>query len=63
MFQGQGLKYQTDGNWIDIEGDPDFKNHMVFQLEEFCKYINGEPSEVTDGEYGRLVIAALEQLY
>lgn len=63
MFEGEGLKYQTDGNWINIERDPDFKNHMVFQLEEFCKFLKGEESETPDGEYGRAVIAALEQLY
>ena len=63
MFEGEGLKYQTDGNWIDIEKDPQYKNHMVLQIEEFCKFLKGEPSETPDGEYGRAVIAAIEQLY
>jgi hypothetical protein len=36
---------------------------MVFQIEEFCKFLKDEPSETPDGEYGRAVIAAIEQLY
>lgn len=63
MFEGEGLKYQTDGKWIDIEKTSNEKNHMVFQIEEFCKFLKGEPSKTPDGEYGRAVIAALEQLY
>ena len=63
MFEGDGLKYQTNGEWIKLEKNPDAKNHMVFQIEEFCKFLKGEPSETPDGEYGRAVIAALEQLY
>ncbi len=63
MFEGEGLKYQTNEEWIKIEKSPDAKNHMVFQIEEFCKFLKGEPSETPDGEYGRAVIAALEQLY
>ena len=63
MFEGEELKYQTNGEWHMAEKSPDAKNHMVFQLEEFCKFLKGEPSETPDGEYGRAVIAALEQLY
>lgn len=42
---------------IPCEEDGGF---MLRQLEEFCKYIKGEPSEITDGEYGRQIIQAIE---
>ena len=63
MFEGIGFCYQTDGNWINFEKNPNAKDGMVYQIEEFLKYINGEESLTPDGEYGRAVIAALEQLY
>ncbi len=34
-----------------------------YQIEEFCKYINGEPSITPDGEYGKKIIAAIEEVY
>ena len=63
MFEGEALNYQTDGNWKEIEKDPNAKESFTFQIEEFCKFLKGEPSETPDGEYGRAVIAAIEQLY
>lgn len=33
---------------------------MHRQLAEFCRLINGEPSEIVRGEYGRQIIAAIE---
>ena len=63
MFEGGIFAYQTDGKWIEFEKDEKPKSHMVFQMEEFCKFLKGEPSETPDGEYGRAVIAAIEQLY
>ena len=63
MFEGGIFAYQTDGKWVEIEKDPNAKNAMVFQIEEFGKFLKGEKSETPDGEYGRAVISALEQLY
>lgn len=63
MFEDGIFAYQTDGQWIEIEKESKSKNHMVFQIQEFCKFLNGEPSETPDGKYGRAVIAAIEQLY
>ena len=63
MFEGEGLKYQINDKWENIERSSDTKYHMLFQMEEFCKFLKGEPSETPDGEYGRAIIAALEQLY
>lgn len=37
--------------------------HFAYQLEEFCKYVCGEESIVTDGHYGKAVIKAIEQIY
>ena len=36
---------------------------MLWQLEEFCKYVKGEPSMTPDGHFGRAVIKAIEQVY
>ncbi len=63
MFEGGIFAYQTDGKWIEIERESNPKNHMVYQIEEFCKFLKGEESLTPNGEYGRAVIAALEQLY
>jgi len=57
------LMYRTDGDWIVLESDKNPKDFIAYQHEEFLKYINGEPSMTPDGEYGRAVIATLEQLY
>jgi hypothetical protein len=36
---------------------------MRDQIEEFCRYVNGEEADIADGEYGRSVIAAIEKIY
>ena len=36
---------------------------MQFQIEEFCKYVNDEPSITPDGAFGRAVINAIEKVY
>jgi len=39
------------------------KDPFVFQLEEFAKLLRGEESICPDGEYGRNIIAAIEEIY
>lgn len=48
--------------WIPVQS-PEADNSMVMQLEEFCKLIRGENSEMPTGEYGADVIAAIECIY
>jgi len=62
-FEGGKFAYCINKEWTDIEVDPNAKPGMVYQIEEFIKFINGEESMTPDGEYGRAVIAAIEQLY
>ncbi len=38
-------------------------NAFEYQLREFYKYVNDEPSIIPDGEYGNKVIAAIEEVY
>lgn len=54
--------------WISEKGDPyqkvelgEQRNVFEAQLEEFVKYLDGEPSEIVTPEYGRAVITVLEE--
>lgn len=55
--------YTPDGKKITLDSSEFPQDGMLLQIEEFCKYINGEPSMVPDGAYGRAVIKAIEQIY
>lgn len=44
----------------EINGGED---SFLHQLNEFCKYVKGEPSEVATAEYSRAVIEAIEKIY
>ena len=57
------LSVNTDGTWQRLELDEDFSSAMSNQLEEFCKYVNGEAADIATGEYGRRVICTIEQIY
>jgi len=53
--------------WVSEKGEPyqklelgEQKNVFEAQLEEFVKYLDGEPSEIVTPEYGRAVIAVVE---
>lgn len=52
-----------DGKWVPVKLPPMGKDMFALQLEEFYKYINDEPSIVATAEYGRDVIAGIEQIY
>ena len=56
VFEEGGKSYEPD-----LSAYPD--DAMAWQLEEFDKYVKGEPSMVTDGAYGRAVIKAMEKAY
>lgn len=48
--------------WEKVECE-DIGSGMLLQLEEFIKYVKGEPSDIVTGEYGRSVIAVIEGVY
>lgn len=57
------LLYQfKDGKWEQIDTTTSVAP-LLYQIEEFCKYVNNEPSIVPDGEFGRDVIAVIEKVY
>lgn len=62
FFENGTIAYKTDSDWVEIEINPNEKNLFEYQLEEFYKYLKDEESITPDGEYGKAVIAALEQL-
>lgn len=54
--------------WLSEKGKPyqkvelgEQRNVIEVQLEEFVKFLDGEPSEIVTPEYGRAVIAAVEE--
>lgn len=47
-------------NKVDMEND---EEHLLRQLEEFCKLVKGEPSTIPTGEYSRQIIKTIEQIY
>lgn len=51
-----------DGTWVEIPGANDGL-HMLRQLEEFYKMVRGEENEMPTAEYGRNIIAAIEDIY
>lgn len=62
IFDDGTVAYRVGTEWIPIPIDPNGKNLFIYQLQEFCKFLKNEESITPDGEYGRAVIAALEQL-
>ncbi len=57
------LLYQfKDGKWEKIDTTTSV-SPLLYQIEEFCKYVNSEPSIVPDGEFGRDVIVVIEKVY
>ena len=49
--------------WVGV---PEVNNDgldFVRELEEFCKFVKGEPSNIPDGKYSRDIIAAIEKVY
>ena len=60
---GGNMVFETDGTSYapDLSSFPD--DAMLYQLDEFVKYVNDEPSIIPDGAYGRAVISAIEKAY
>jgi len=55
--------YQRVGREWEAVQIPGTANAMELQLEEFCKLIRSEDSEMPTGDYGADVIAAIECIY
>lgn len=54
---------RDDGQgWVKVPNTFDGLD-FVRELTEFCKFVNGEPSNIPDGEYSRDIIAAIEKVY
>lgn len=51
------------GRWERIEGIATDGNEMLRELREFVKLLKGEPANIPNAEFGRNVIAALEECY
>ncbi len=60
---GSNVIIDKDGNSTPLDLSPYPEDAMLWQIEEFCKYVNGEPSMTPDGAYGRAVIKAIEKVY
>ena len=59
---GTQLSMNTGNGWEDVEVEKG-KDAMLLQLEEFCKFIKNEPSEIVTGEYAVEIIRAIEEMY
>ena len=57
------LSINENGKWENLDVPQDFSIPFKNQLDEFLKYINDEPSDIADGEYGRAVISVIEKVY
>lgn len=60
VSDGTNLREYRNGKWesVDVHDDELF---MERQLKEFAKMIKGKKSEITDREYGKAVIGAIEK--
>lgn len=58
---GRRLAKNVGNGWEDVELEE--TNPFELQLAEFCKLIKDEPSKIVTGEYGRLIIETIEQVY
>lgn len=56
------LWMRTNGDWERVELTEN-TDRTGFQLQEFCKLIRGEDSEMPDGLYGKEIIAVIEKIY
>jgi len=62
IFDDGNVAYRTGREWIEAKKNDNEKQPTVYQLEEFAKFLKGEPAITPDGAYGKAIIAALEQL-
>ena len=61
VVDGTKLYIRTDKTWESVELDTVASFSM--QLDAFYNLVNGLPSESVTGEYGKDVIAAIEEIY
>lgn len=57
------LSCNFGGDWEEVDINSDNDNAMLLQIDEFCKYVNGEDADIADGEYGKNIIAIIEKIY
>lgn len=50
------------GQWVPVEL-PSAPNSLEMGLEEFCKLVRGEPSDVPSAEFGAEVVDLIEKIY
>ena len=58
------LEMRREGEkvWTEV---PDSNDGLAFvrEIDEFCKYVRGEESNIPDGEYGKAIVKAIDALY
>lgn len=52
-----------NGVWEKENIIQDFTSAIRFEIDEFCKYVTGEKSEIPTSRYGRSVIEAISKVY
>ena len=56
------MKKEGETEWTAIIPECN-ENEFVLEIGEFYKYIQGDPSEIPDAQYGRSIIRAIENVY
>ena len=56
------IRREGEKGWTEV---PDSNDGFAFnrEIDEFCKYIRGEKSNIPDGEYGKSIVEAIDALY
>jgi len=60
--KGGRLSINTGKGWEDVEPEKG-EDPFLMQLNEFCKLIKDEPSEIVTGDYAGAVIETIERIY
>lgn len=61
-IEGRRLLKNVGNGWEDVPIET--KDYpFIRQLEEFCKFVRDEPSEIVTADYGRRVIKTINQIY
>ena len=58
---GRVLSQNVGDGWENLELAP--ANAFGLQLQEFCRMVKDEPSDIATGEYGRMIIETIERVY
>ena len=56
------IRREGEKAWTEVE---DCNDNLAFvrEIDEFCKYVRGEESNIPDGEYGKAIVTAIDALY